>query len=182
MDYEEKQSLIQNQESILEEAMQEEIRQLRAAHGVINDLVSQAEEGRVVTYPHNYPHYTEHTSQIPCSPLSTASTYPPTSIPEIPSRPLSRTDSLPGYRSDTSNEPPAYESDEDVSDMVPNGFRNYYPSTASSTASQWTPDSSIADVSPRPSADTLRYTENSEFAETTETGVGEKNSYFVVPR
>jgi flagellar motility protein MotE (MotC chaperone) len=55
-DYEEKRSLIQHQESVLEEVMQEEIRQLREVHGVVNDLVSQAEEGRVVTYPHNYSH------------------------------------------------------------------------------------------------------------------------------
>ncbi|KAJ4289234.1 hypothetical protein N0V90_011576 [Kalmusia sp. IMI 367209] len=172
-DYEEKRSLIQHQEGILEEVMQEEIRQLRAAHGVVNDIVSQAEEGRV--YPHNYCHCAHPVPQAPYSPLSTASTYPPTSLPELPSRPLSRTDSLPGYRSDASSEPPAYEEDEDMSDTVANGFR-HYSSTVSTTSSQWTPESSIIDVSPRPSAETLRYTEAaSEFAETTETGVGEKN-------
>jgi hypothetical protein len=73
-------------------------------------------------------------------------------------------------------EPPAYEEDEDTSDMVPNGFRQYSASTTSSASSRWTPDSSIVDVSPRPSADTLRYLEAAEsthFAETTETGVGD---------
>ena len=181
-DYEEKRGLIQHQESVLEDAMQEEIRQLREAHGVVNDLVSQAEEGRVVTYPHNYcPCSRSHPiPQAPYSPLSTASTYPPTSLPEIPSRPLSRTDSLPGYRSDTSSRgaPPAYEEDEDVSDSVANGFRHYSfsMSTTSATSSRWTPDSSIVDVSPRPSADTLRrpdMLEASEYAESTETGVGD---------
>ncbi|KAJ4353630.1 uncharacterized protein N0V89_005360 [Didymosphaeria variabile] len=177
-DYEEKRSLIQHQEGVLEEAMQEEIRQLRAAHGVVNDLVSSAEEGRVVTYPHNYcPCSRSHpVPQAPLSPLSTASTYPPTSIPELPSRPLSRTDSLPGY---ASSSPPAYEEDEDVSDSVANGFR-HYSSTDSTTSSnsRWTPDSSIIDVSPRPSAETLRYpeiTEASEFAETTETNFDQKS-------
>lgn len=181
-DYEEKRSLIQHQESILEDAMQEEIRQLRAVHGVVNDLVSQAEEGRVVTYPHNYCSYSRShpVPQAPYSPLSTASTYPPTSLPEVPSRPLSRTDSLPGYRSDTSSRgaPPAYEEDEDVSDSVANGFRHYSSSmsTTSGTSSRWTPDSSIVDVSPRPSADTLRrpdMVESLEYAECTETGVGD---------
>ncbi|KAF2684092.1 hypothetical protein K458DRAFT_37332 [Lentithecium fluviatile CBS 122367] len=168
-DYEEKRSLIQHQESILEDAMQDEIRQLRAAHGVVNDIV-QAEEGRGITYgPHVHCHCAHPVPPAPYSPISTASTYPPTSIPEMPSRPLSRTDSLPGYRSDASTSPPAYEEDEDVSDSVPNGFRNYAPSITSSSSSRWTPDSSVIDVSPRPSAETLRY------AETTETGVGEKN-------
>ncbi|KAF2639661.1 hypothetical protein P280DRAFT_470286 [Massarina eburnea CBS 473.64] len=172
-DYEEKRSLIQDQEDILEDAMQEEIRQLRAAHGIVNDIVG-AEEGRA-SHPHVHAHVHCHCThpipQTPYSPLSTASTYPPTSLPELPSRPLSRTDSLPGY---ASSSPPAYEEDEDVSDSVPNGFRNYAPSTSSSASSRWTPDSSIVDISPRPSADTLRYAEDT-FAETTETGVGEKN-------
>jgi succinylarginine dihydrolase len=104
----------------------------------------------------------------------------------MPSRPLSRTDSLPGYRSDASTSPPAYESDEDVSETVANGFRNYALSTASSASSRWTPDSSVVDVSPRPSMETLHFAETTEtlhytettetlYAETTETGVGEKS-------
>ncbi|KAF1949680.1 hypothetical protein CC80DRAFT_456989 [Byssothecium circinans] len=173
-DYEEKRSLIQHQETVLEDAMQEEIRQLRAAHGIVNDIVG-AEEGRLPhtnTHAHIHCHYAHPTPQAPLSPISTASTYPPTSLPELPSRPLSRTDSLPGY---ASSSPPAYEEDEDVSDVVANGFRNYAPSTSSSSASSgWTADSSVVDVSPRPSADTLRYPEE-RFAETTDTGVGEKN-------
>ncbi|EOA87734.1 uncharacterized protein SETTUDRAFT_168884 [Exserohilum turcica Et28A] len=148
-DYEEKRALICEQESILEDAMQEEIRQLRAAHDVVNDLVRDAEEGRAINHAR---------TRAPSSPLSTTSTYPPTSLPEIPSRPLSRTESLPSYRSDTPTEPPGYDSDRDMSEVVANGFRQYAAaSTTSEASSHWTPDSSVVDVSPRPSAETLRY-------------------------
>ncbi|KAH3947172.1 hypothetical protein HBI56_140620 [Parastagonospora nodorum] len=145
-DYEEKRSLIQSQESVLEDAMQAEIRQLRAAHDVVNDLVRGAEEGRApCNCHHTYP-------------PSLASTYPPTVMSsEAPSRPQSRTDSLPSYRSNPPSEPPNYESEVDMSDIVANGFRQYTSSTISETTSHWTPDSSVVDVSPRPSAETLRY-------------------------
>ncbi|CAO2653559.1 Nn.00g029700.m01.CDS01 [Neocucurbitaria sp. VM-36] len=157
VDYEEKRALIQEQESVLEDAMQEEIRQLRAAHDVVNDLVRDAEEGRVIAHaPCNCQHQ-QPQHRAPYSPLSTASTYPPTSLPEIPSRPLSRTDSLPSYHSESPTEPPNYESDVDMSAIVANGFRQYTSSTTSEVSSHWTPDSSVIDVSPRPSADTLRY-------------------------
>ncbi|KAF2265989.1 hypothetical protein CC78DRAFT_170134 [Lojkania enalia] len=168
-DYEEKRALIQEQESVLEEAMQEEIRALREAHGVVNSLVS-AEEGRMPPQAGAHMHCHCHAPHppTPYSPISTASVYTSSSLAELPSRPLSRTNSLPDYRSDASTAPPAYEEDEDTSDVVANGFREYTPSTTSSTtSSRWTPDSSVIDVSPRPSADTLRY------AETTDTGVGD---------
>jgi len=155
-DYEEKRALISEQEGVLEDAMQEEIRQLRAAHDVVNDLVRDAEEGRAIN--HTPCDCQRQRPQAPYSPLSTASTYPPTSLPEIPSRPLSRTDSLPSYRSGTPTEPPSYESDLEASDVVANGFRQYTTaSTTSEQSSHWTPDSSVVDVSPRPSAETLRY-------------------------
>jgi hypothetical protein len=154
-DYEEKRALIQEQEHVLEDAMQAEIRQLRAAHDVVNDLVRDAEEGRVIGHTPCNCHRTSHLV-APYSP-SIASTYPPTSLPEIPSRPLSRTDSLPSYRSDPPSEPPNYESEVDMSEIVANGFRQYTSSTASEATSHWTPDSSVVDVSPRPSAETLRY-------------------------
>jgi hypothetical protein len=170
-DYEEKRSLIQHQESILEDAMQEEIRQLRAAHGVVNDIV-QAEEGRGASYATHHCHCAHHPPNSPR--LSTTSTYPPTSIPEMPSRPLSRTGSLPSYRSGATS-PPAYESEEeeDMSETVANGFRNYAISSTSGeeSGSRWTPDSSVVDVSPRPSADTLR---SRTYAEMSETGVGDE--------
>ncbi|KAH8698191.1 hypothetical protein GQ44DRAFT_764789 [Phaeosphaeriaceae sp. PMI808] len=162
-DYEEKRSLIQSQENILEDAMQEEIRQLRAAHDVVNDLVREAEEGRVIGHAPCNCHRPSHSAE-PYSPTSyapsVASTYPPTSLPDIPSRPQSRTDSLPSYRSDPPSEPPNYDSEVDMSDMVANGFRQYTSSSSSTTSestSHWTADSSIVDVSPRPSAETLRY-------------------------
>jgi hypothetical protein len=156
-DYEEKRALIAGQENVLEDAMQEEIRQLRAAHDVVNDLVRDAEEGRVINHAPPYVYQRDH-PHAPGSPLSTTSTYPPTSLPEIPSRPLSRTESLPSYRSDTPTEPPGYDSDQDMSEIVANGFHQYAAtSTTSDVSSHWTPDSSVVDVSPRPSAETLRY-------------------------
>jgi hypothetical protein len=151
-DYEEKRALIREQENVLEDAMQEEIRQLRAAHDVVNDLVRDAEEGRVIGHSPCNCHRTSH----PYSP-SITSTYPPTSLPEIPSRPLSRTDSLPSYRSDPPSEPPNYDSEVDMAGIIANGFRQYTSSTRSAATSHWTPDSSVVDVSPRPSAETLRY-------------------------
>jgi hypothetical protein len=155
-DYEEKRALISEQESVLEDAMQAEIRQLRDAHDVVSDLVRDAEEGRAIN--HAPCDCQRQRPRAPYSPLSTASTYPPTSLPEIPSRPLSRTESLPSYRSGTPTEPPSYESDLDASEVVANGFRQYTTaSTTSERSSHWTPDSSVVDVSPRPSAETLRY-------------------------
>ncbi|KAL6708114.1 hypothetical protein ACN47E_003548 [Coniothyrium glycines] len=155
IDYEEKRALIADQENVLEDAMQEEIRQLRAAHDVVNDLVRDAEEGRVSGHTSCRCHRPQ--PRAPYSPMSLASTYPPTSLPEIPSRPLSRTDSLPSYRSDRPTEPPDYDSDNEMSAIVANGFRQYTASTTSEATSHWTPDSSVVDVSPRPSAETLRY-------------------------
>jgi hypothetical protein len=152
-DYEEKRSLIQAQEGVLEDVMQQEILQLRAAHDVVNDLVREAEEGRVIGHaPCNCQRIAH-----PYSP-SIASTYPPTTLSsEVPSRPLSRTDTLPSYRSGPPSEPPNYESEVDMSEIVANGFRQYVSSSTSEVASHWTPDSSVVDVSPRPSAETLRY-------------------------
>ncbi|KAF2017981.1 hypothetical protein BU24DRAFT_421011 [Aaosphaeria arxii CBS 175.79] len=221
-DYEEKRSLISEQESILEDAMQTEIRQLREAHGLVNSLV-QAEEGRLSSQfnrpnqqapchcrhnpprlPPQPPHAYYQSHQQPAARDSDAFDTQPLYSPSIassvyttntantlaslpPSRPLSRTSSLPGYpSSNASTAPPAYESDEDTSDHVADGFRQYTspitpPSSSSpspssspfdedddtqdrddtSTSQSWTtPDSSVVDVSPRPSADTLRYPES----------------------
>ncbi|KAJ4355164.1 hypothetical protein N0V95_003186 [Ascochyta clinopodiicola] len=185
-DYEEKRALIQDQESVLESAMQEEIRQLRVAHNVVNDII-RAEEGRTSTPANAGGRCTCH-SHIPPAPPSVASTstYPPSTIPEAPSRPLSRTDSLPSYRSRAPSEPPTYESE--VSTLVADGFRpvdaarastyttdvsafsarssdyasrararSYAASlTSHGESGRWTPNSSVVDVSPRPSAETLR--------------------------
>ncbi|KAF2996911.1 hypothetical protein E8E13_005861 [Curvularia kusanoi] len=183
-DYEEKRALIASQESVLEDAMQEEIRQLRVAHTVVNDII-RAEEGRTAS-PHGaVPHCTCHRpgpQYFAPGPPSVTSTYPPSTIPEAPSRPLSRTDSLPSYRSRAPSEPPTYESDgENMSEnpLVANGFVRYenaryesvryggrqrsYTASEGSVVSRtgesgrWTPDSSVVDVSPRPSAETLRH-------------------------
>ncbi|KAH7128528.1 hypothetical protein B0J11DRAFT_272929 [Dendryphion nanum] len=186
-DYEEKRALINSQESVLESAMQQEIRQLRTAHDLVNDLVSQAEQGRMPPreYPHNLPpiqaqqphvctcRHARPSYPVQPTPYSpTSSTYSHSSLAHPPSRPISRSSSLPGYGSDTATEPPAYESDEDATEFVANGFR-YVPTSGDSTSvdsplgsrsidggsvsERWTPDSSVVDVSPRPSADTLRY-------------------------
>lgn len=173
VDYEEKRALIQEQESVLEEAMQDEIRQLRAAHTIVNDLVRDAEEGRVGGHIPCHCHRQQQQQQprVPSPPLSTISTYPPTSLPETPSRPHSRTDSLPSYRSDAPTEPPSYDSDIDIdmAAVVANGFRQYTTvaeSTTSDASSHWTPESSIVDVSPRPSAETLRYPQSLQSLQT----------------
>lgn len=150
-DYEEKRALIADQEVVLETAMQEEIRQLRLAHTVVNDII-RAEEGR--TSP---PGCTCHHPAPPST-----STYPPSTIPEAPSRPLSRTSSLPSYRSRAPSAPPTYDSDSDSDGaFVANGFmhdaRRAYAPSAAGESGRWTPDSSVVDVSPRPSAETLRH-------------------------
>ncbi|KAF2136095.1 uncharacterized protein K452DRAFT_148307 [Aplosporella prunicola CBS 121167] len=172
-DYEEKRSLILNQEDRLEdamqeeirqlrleEAMQEEIRQLRCAHDVVHDIV-HAEEGRARpsspsspschcshAHPHMQPHMHSHQPAQPFHQQQVV--YPPPHA-------MSRTSSLPSYQSDTctidtDDQPPAYEEDVDGSDIVVDGFREYTPSVTT----VYTPESSIPDVSPRPSAETMR--------------------------
>jgi hypothetical protein len=141
------------QENILEAAMQEEIRQFREAHGVVNSIV-QAEEGRnaMSSLQHEQLQRQRHMSlPVHAHPGFTAAELPVAS--GLDSAPLSRTSSLPDYRSDAgSTEPPAYEDEEDSSDVVVDGFREYTPSMTS----RWTPDSSVVDVSPRPSGETMR--------------------------
>ncbi|KAH6629713.1 hypothetical protein C7974DRAFT_191269 [Boeremia exigua] len=179
-DYEEKRALIADQEGVLEDAMQEEIRQLRVAHGVVHDII-RAEEGRTANPPLGSVGHARCTCQQRQQRTrgnSAASTHPPTSIPEAPSRPSSRADSLPSYRSRAS-EPPSYEAELASSFMaspyvaaaggaagsytagsyVANGFASYDTTTryAPSESGRWTPDSSVVDVSPRPSAETLRW-------------------------
>lgn len=195
-DYEEKRALIADQECVLESAMQEEIRQLRVAHNVVNDII-RAEEGRTTpqtqtqTQPQCTCQHPDPRFHIGQGPPSVTSTYPPSTIPEAPSRPLSRTSSLPSYRSRAPSDPPTYtypytyDSDSEAealspslssssgtsgfSPVVVNGLRyearsldaRGYTSTSSYSVAgesgRWTPDSSVVDVSPRPSAETLRH-------------------------
>ncbi len=115
-----------------EAAMRNELRAFRRAHGVVDALV-RAEEGEV-------------------APLLAAVERP---------RRFSGSGSLPEYRTDESgseaglSEPPAYSEDE--SEVVVDGFREYSPS--GSSHADWTPASSVIDVSTRPSAETLRTAE-----------------------
>jgi hypothetical protein len=76
---------------------------------------------------------------------------------EPPMSPISRTSSLPDYKTEASNrsEPPAYD---DQDDMVNDGFSDYSPSSIMSShdGDGWSPGSSIPDISPRPSIETTR--------------------------
>ncbi|KAK7518113.1 uncharacterized protein IWZ02DRAFT_310031 [Phyllosticta citriasiana] len=172
-DYDEKRALILDQEDRLEEAMQDEIRQLQCAQELAHEIV-RAEEGRATQPFHSHPPDSRgcaHGHRIPqmaqgnfhggaCTHGMYAASMPPaphvhTSMSCTTSLPST---SLPSYKSDmssvdTDDAPPAYEEDADNSDIVVDGFRPYNPSV---TTTAYTPESSIPDVSPRPSAETLR--------------------------
>ncbi|KAK8172683.1 hypothetical protein BKA80DRAFT_307174 [Phyllosticta citrichinensis] len=167
-DYEEKRALILDQEDRLEEAMQDEIRQLQCAQELAQEIV-RAEEGRATQHFHSGPSacrgcaHAYHVPQMAQGNLHTApyphgiyaAPMPP--APHVHSA-MSCTTTLPSYKSemssvDTDDAPPAYEEDADNSDIVVDGFRPYNPSV---TTTAYTPESSIPDVSPRPSAETLR--------------------------
>ncbi|KAF2762239.1 hypothetical protein EJ05DRAFT_497099 [Pseudovirgaria hyperparasitica] len=176
-DYEEKRSLIRQQEVILESAMQDEIRMLRAAHDAVNSIFHTTTRAS-----RHSPHATS--SAVPIFPHSTRHNITPFERPyyhdsEEPwhRAPRSRTDSLPDYRSDAGSsqvitEPPAYSDDE--GDLITNGFSGYRPRSgtlgsddstslpSSPTAREhhhrrWTPGSSVVSTSPRPSQETMRY-------------------------
>ena len=173
-DYDEKRTLILEQEGILEEVMQdeirqlqiqEEIRQLRHTHTTIDQLV-RAEEGRsrqilqdnvqqsTSSHPHGF-------VPIPIPPTSAGvSVSSSSSSYNGPFTPLSRTSSLPDYASEAeqSDHPPSYKSrvsHAEESDSEIEVLSDYSPSTATH-GSQWTPGSSIPDISPRTSIETTR--------------------------
>jgi hypothetical protein len=171
-DYEEKRALILRQEHILEGAMQdeiqqlriqEEIRQLRQTRDAVDDLV-RAEEGRS-----HLPRYTPASSSRSSHPFGFHPVPAPITIPsatsrmypthehdhdEPPGTPLSRTSSLPDYKTDGS-EPPGYESDRRSSfSHHDDDSYSEYAHSIRTTDSQWSPDSSIPDLSPRPSMET----------------------------
>ncbi|KAI9705360.1 MAG: hypothetical protein M1820_005190 [Bogoriella megaspora] len=134
-DYEEKRALILEQEGLLEEVMQEEIRQFRDAHQVVNGLVNAN------TQEQNQAQQSRHDTSRRSS--NASDQYP---------QPLSRTSSLPSYTTEPgSADLPGYEDDGSV---VANGFAQYTPSSSSDHA--WTPASSIINVSPRQSSETMR--------------------------
>jgi len=133
-DYEEKRSLILAQENVLEGVMQEEITQLRLAHGIVEDMVHAAEEGRLPTID-------DISKVIAADRRSRRSTGPPT------------------YRSRASStQPPSYHTDdEEAAVSVVNG-NCYTPNGTEFTpeSTDITPDSSVVNLSPRNSFDTLR--------------------------
>lgn len=126
-DYEEKRSLILAQEAVLERAMQNEIRILRSVHTGVSDLVSAAEEGRAYQSDGE--------------------------------------DSLPAYRSRAgSGRPPSY-NEVDVHGRVviytpstsdDSVLEQYEAAAAAAQVDDTTPDSSVANLSPRNSSETLR--------------------------
>jgi hypothetical protein len=169
-DFVEKRTLVHGQEALLEEHMQDDIRQLqiqeeirhfRTTTDMVDDIIRQAEEGRLHAPAPPYAAYS------PSSSSAGNSSYPAgfVSLPRpiiIPSprasrpstaddsndgsiSPVSRTTSLPSYRS----KPPSYRSaDETDSFSISSGEE--------STSDDWGSGSSIPDLSPRPSGDTYR--------------------------
>ncbi|KAF2401897.1 hypothetical protein EJ06DRAFT_581114 [Trichodelitschia bisporula] len=161
------------QDEIHQLKVQEEIRQLRTTRNAVDDLI-RAEEGRLHHPAIHGPHHTPHApSPPPLFPSNISAFYPPLpharapsgppgwipynpfedpesdtgSLAEPPS-PLSRTSSLPEYRSEASfgGAPPAYTSDrETLSDagLTDDVMSDYSPSTAVTIESGWTPGSSI---------------------------------------
>jgi len=133
-DYEEKRALILQQEAILENVMQEEIRELHNAHGVFLGVAGAAEEGR---------------APLPqMSQISRRTTSPPSYR----------------SRASSGRPPSYNEFDDNTGDVVVDGFYRYTPSGTNCTpeGTESTPDSSVVSVSPRLSFETLR-TERSAF-------------------
>lgn len=174
-DYDEKRALVGQQECVLEGAMQdeisqlniqEEIRQFRDTRNVVDELI-RAEEGRV--HPPAPPYPAFHRSSFPAhlqTPYPAGFTALPRAVPiprpitpatpssssDVPFSPLSRTTSLPSYRS----KPPSYREDE-ATDGFSDCALSIDPGTDDGGEDEgWSPGSSIPDLSPRPSAETTR--------------------------
>jgi hypothetical protein len=187
-DLEEKARLVGPQEAMLEQRMQdeisqlkihEEIAQIRSTRDVVDDLI-RAEEGRIVP-----PSYSSSSSQPvpagytgfaplhlprpiaipPRRPSSNQSdiSSPTTSSDMPPFSPASRTTSLPSYRS----KPPSYREDVSSND----GFSDADLSIdeASENEEAWGSGSSVPDLSPRPSGDTMRTYESARTFESVKT-------------
>lgn len=166
-DYEEKRTLILEQEGVLEDAMQDEIRGLRVAHEIVGDMF-RAEEGRSRLYHQaNMPQYSRSGLIFP----NASSTPPaPTVRPNVTHLPTRyRRSSSASSQSGNSLLPPQYEQELGDDIDVVDGFM--YSSTFSSEhehihrldggeadADDATPDSSVVDCSPRMSFDTGRTT------------------------
>ena len=143
IDYEDKRALIIEQEGLLEEAMQEEIRQLQTAHEVVDGIVRA----------HNDQGHSQTTSNTRQAGLHISRRS--SNASDGFSQPLSRTSSLPSYTTEPRSEglPGYYEHGEEVR-TVADGFAEYTPS--SSLDDHWSPVSSIINVSPRQSTETMR--------------------------
>lgn len=141
-DYEEKRALILQQEGILEDAMQAELRELQGACEVVSDIV-RAEEGRNRHY-----NPAQHPSQQHASPAE---------LDAGASGLMRRSNSLPGYESRSeggySTEPPGYDEELGEELAVVDGFM-YAPLQYTPSASEDTPGSSVVDCSPRLSEET----------------------------
>jgi hypothetical protein len=200
-DLDEKSALVGQQEAVLNEHMEDEIRQLKiheeirnlqSTREAVTDMIRAAEEGRATyigspaappyntnpfadsspyhtspylvspsipqpAYPSTDPYAYPYTSILPrpipiTIPPRDHSRYPtlasPTSSSDMPFSPMSRTTSLPSYRS----KPPSYR--ENASS---DGFSST-DSETHSTDGAWShsDNSSIPSLSPRPSGETLR--------------------------
>ncbi|KAF7507402.1 hypothetical protein GJ744_010461 [Endocarpon pusillum] len=175
-DYEEKRTLILEQEGVLEDAMQDEIRGLQVAQEIVRDMV-QAEEGRSQLYHQaNLPQHQQsrqRTTENEATPSSQSSWTTNAVFKTI--NPHSY--SLAGHRRSTSASssestpslpPPGYEQELDSDIDVVDGFM--YTATFASGHTHamsedgdgygvdTTPDSSVVDCSPRMSFDTGRTT------------------------
>ncbi|ERF75751.1 hypothetical protein EPUS_01581 [Endocarpon pusillum Z07020] len=177
-DYEEKRTLILEQEGVLEDAMQDEIRGLQVAQEIIRDMV-QAEEGRSQLYHQaNFPQHqqsrqttTEH--EATPSSQSSSTTHPvfktinPHSYSFAGHR-RSTSASSSSSESTPSLPPPSYEQELDSDIDVVDGFMYTATFGSGHTHSMsedgdgygvdTTPDSSVVDCSPRMSFDTGRTT------------------------
>lgn len=123
--------MIVEQGGVLEDVMQDEIRNLRTAHEIVGDMV-RAEEGRALLY---------HQAN---SPLSRRMMSPAELDAGLGSS------SMAVQNTDYFPPPPRYEEELDDGMTVVDGFR-YTPSNSDTT-----PDSSVVDCSPRLSIDTGR--------------------------
>ena len=143
-DYEEKRLLVLEQEGLLEEVLQEDIRQLQNAHAFVTRLVLAEESG------HRQSGVQSHVQQVVRNTSRRSSNASDGFL-----QPLSRTSSLPSYTSEPGSAGlPAYEEHGDETGIVANGFAQYTPS--SSSTRHWSAQSSIIDISPRQSTESMR--------------------------
>jgi hypothetical protein len=170
-DYDEKRTLILEQEGVLEDAMQNEIHTLALAQEIAREVVL-AEEGRSRLYQqaNTRQHSTNHRVELDAMP-STSSTIAPAVFRRVDSLPGHRRSSSASFQSAGSQPPPGYEEELQGDIDVADGFM-YMPTfgggnnplleggdgDGDSGVDDATPDSSVVDCSPRMSFDTGRTT------------------------